>query len=288
MEGHRPADLSTLRLGSTTIDVSQKPLIMGVVNMTPDSFYDGGRYNNPRDAVKKIASLVKDGADIIDIGGESTRPGSSGVSLREEIDRIAPVIEAAVAEFDVPVSVDTTKALVAEEALSLGACVVNDISGLEFEPEIARVAARNGASLILGHTTSRPFDMQEKTSYRDLVPDVMESLINSAKLAEDAGVPGERVIIDPGIGFGKTVEQNLEILRNIEKFCELGFSVCAGTSRKSFIGAILGNSPPEKRLIGSVSSAIILMLKGISIIRVHDVLETKQAVRTVKSIYGPN
>lgn len=261
---------------------------MGVVNMTPDSFYDGGKYNNPRDAIKKIASLVNDGADIIDIGGESTRPGSSGVSLQEETDRIAPVIESAVAEFDVPVSVDTTKALVAEEALRLGACVVNDISGLEFEPEIAHTAARNGASLILGHTTSCPLDMQEKTSYRDLIPDVIESLMDSAGLAESAGVPRERIIIDPGIGFGKTVEQNLEILRNIEIFCGQGFSVCAGASRKSFIGTVLGNSPPEKRLIGSVSSAIILMLKGISIIRVHDVLETAQAVRTVKSIYGLN
>lgn len=275
-------------LGGKTLDLGKKPLVMGVLNVTPDSFYDGGRYEGPSRAVGKAAALLGDGADIIDIGGESTRPGSTGVSVQEELDRVVPVVEAVCREFDAVVSVDTTKAAVAAEALDRGAGMVNDISGLAFEPGIALEVSRRAAAIVLGHTPSRPLDMQENTSYRSLVPDVIGSLEDSAAVALDAGVPRERIIIDPGIGFGKTVGQNLEILRNLEKFCGRGFAVCVGTSRKSFLGAILGDCPAEKRLIGSVSSVIISMLKGSSIVRVHDVLETRQAIETVKSIYGVN
>ena len=261
---------------------------MGVVNMTPDSFYDGGRYNDPQKALGRIASLIEDGADIIDIGGESTRPGSSGVSAEEELDRVIPVIEAASAEFDTVTSVDTTKAAVAGEALGRGASMVNDISGLSFEPQVARKVSEKGAAIVLTHTSSRPSDMQEKTQYSSLVPDIADFLLNSAETAMAAGVPRDRIIIDPGIGFGKTTPQNLEIIRRLDEFCRLGFPVCLGTSRKSFIGEILGGAPAGQRLIGSVCSVIISMLKGISIVRVHDVLETMQAIRTVKSIYGVN
>ena len=284
----KPGEFGPVSLGRKTLDLGRKPLVMGVLNVTPDSFYDGGRYDDAERAVEKAASLLEDGADIIDIGGESTRPGSLGVSAREELDRVVPVVEAVCGEFDAVVSVDTTKAVVAAEALRCGASMINDVSGLAFEPETALEASRHEAAIVLGHTTSRPLDMQEKTSYRSLVPDVIGRLLDSAATALDAGVPRERIIIDPGIGFGKTAEQNLEILRNLEKFCGRGFAVCVGTSRKSFLGAVLGDCPAEKRLIGSVSSVIISMLKGVSIIRVHDVLETRQAIETVKSIYGVN
>lgn len=261
---------------------------MGIVNMTPDSFYDGGKYNDPKKALGRIASLIKDGADIIDIGGESTRPGSSGVSAEEELSRVIPVIEAASEEFDTVISVDTTKAVVAEEALGRGASMVNDISGLSFEPQVARKVSEKGAAIILTHTSSRPVDMQKKTHYRSLIPDITDCLLNSAQTAVAAGVPRDNIIIDPGIGFGKTTRQNLEIIRRLEEFCQLGFPVCLGASRKSFIGEILESPLAEQRLIGSVCSVIISMLKGISIVRVHDVLETTQAIRTVKSIYGVN
>ena len=277
-----------MKLGSKELDFGEKPLVMGVVNMTPDSFYDGGRYNDPQKALGRIASLIEDGADIIDIGGESTRPGSSGVSAEEELDRVIPVIEAASAEFDTVISVDTTKAAVAGEALGRGASMVNDISGLSFEPQVARKVSEKGAAIVLTHTSSRPSDMQEKTQYNSLVPDIADFLLNSAETAMAAGVPRDRIIIDPGIGFGKTTPQNLEIIRRLDEFCRLGFPVCLGTSRKSFIGEILGGAPAGQRLIGSVCSVIISMLKGISIVRVHDVLETMQAIRTVKSIYGVN
>jgi dihydropteroate synthase len=275
-----------IELGSKKLDLSEKPLVMGIVNMTPDSFYDGGEYNDPEKALGRIASFIKDGADIIDIGGESTRPGSLGVSAGEELERVIPVIEAAAGEFDTVISVDTTKAVVAEEALRCGALMVNDISGLSFEPQVARKVSEKGAAIILTHTSSRPVDMQEKTDYDSLIPDITDSLLNSVETAMAAGVARENIIIDPGIGFGKTTEQNLEIIRKLEEFCHLGFPVCLGASRKSFIGEILRSPLAEQRLIGSVCSVIISMLKGISIVRVHDVLETVQAIRTVKSIYG--
>ena len=277
-----------IKLGSKELDLSQKPLVMGIVNMTPDSFYDGGAYNDPQKALGRIASLIRDGADIIDIGGESTRPGSLGVSTEEELDRVIPIIEAASAEFDTVISVDTTKAAVAEEALGCGASMVNDISGLSFEPQVAQKVSEKGAAIVLTHTSSRPLDMQEKTQYSSLIPDIADFLLNSAQTAMAAGVPRDHIIIDPGIGFGKTTPQNLEIIRKLEEFCRLGFPVCIGTSRKSFIGEILGSPLAEQRLIGSVCSVIISMLKGISIVRVHDVLETMQAIRTVKSICGVN
>lgn len=261
---------------------------MGIVNMTPDSFYDGGKYNDPEKALERISSLIRDGADIIDIGGESTRPGSLGVSAEEELQRVIPVIEAASGEFDTVISVDTTKAVVAEEALKCGASMVNDISGLSFEPQVARRVSEKEAAIVLTHTSSRPLDMQKKTQYDSLVSDIADFLLNSAETAAAAGVPRDRIIIDPGIGFGKTTPQNLEIIKRLGEFCELGFPVCLGTSRKSFIGEILGSPLAEQRLIGSVCSVIISMLKGVSIVRVHDVLETVQAIRTVKSIYEVN
>ena len=275
-----------IKLGSKELDLGKKPLVMGIVNMTPDSFYDGGAYNDPQKALGRIASLIRDGADIIDIGGESTRPGSLGVSTEEELDRVIPVIEAASSEFDAVISVDTTKAAVAEEALGCGASMVNDISGLSFEPQVAQKVAEKGAAIVLTHTSSRPLDMQEKTRYSSLIANISDFLLNSAQTAMAAGVPRDHIIIDPGIGFGKTATQNLEIIRRLEEFRELGFPVCIGTSRKSFIGEILGIPLAEQRLIGSVCSVIISMLKGISIVRVHDVLETTQAIRTVKSIQG--
>ena len=254
--------------------------------MTPDSFYDGGKYNDRQRALQRISSLIKDGADIIDIGGESTRPGSIGVSEDEELQRVVPIVEAVSNEFDTVISVDTTKAAVAREALRSGASVVNDISGLTFEPALAREVSERQAAIILMHTSSRPSDMQQKTFYHSLISDITTYLLNSVRAATAAGVPRNKIMIDPGIGFGKNTAQNIEIIRNLKKFCELGFPVCLGTSRKSFLGEILEGASTEQRLIGSVCSVIISMLKGVSIVRVHDVLETVQAIKTVKRITG--
>ncbi len=274
-----------VNLGKKSLDFTKKPLLMGVLNMTPDSFSDGGMYNNHQEAMFRIDSLIRDGADIIDIGGESTRPGSRGVNVQQEIERVVPVVESAAREFDTVISVDTTKAVVAEEALNKGASIVNDISGLKFDPEIAEKVSKANAGIILMHTSSRPSDMQQKTSYRSLVDDIKQSLLGSVSAAVAAGVQQTKIMIDPGIGFGKNTAQNIEIIRKLEEFCNLGFAVCIGTSRKSFIGEILQIPQTNKRLIGSVCSAILSMLKGVSVIRVHDILETAQAIRMVKTIY---
>ncbi len=275
-----------VNLGEKNLDFTKKPLLMGIVNMTPDSFSDGGRYNDRQKSMFRIDSLLRNGADIIDIGGESTRPGSFGVSAEQELERVIPVIESASREFDTVISVDTTKAVVAQEALGRGASIVNDISGLGFEPEIAEKVSERNAGIILMHTPSRPNDMQRRNSYTSLVDDIKQSLLDSVGTALAAGVQRNRIMIDPGIGFGKNTAQNIEIIRKLEQFCNLGFAVCIGTSRKSFIGEILQIPRTDGRLIGSVCSAVLSMLKGVSIMRVHDVLETAQAVRMVKAVYG--
>ncbi|HSE83554.1 MAG TPA: dihydropteroate synthase [Thermodesulfobacteriota bacterium] len=261
---------------------------MGILNVTPDSFYDGGRYLALDNALRQIERMITEGADIIDIGGESTRPRSSGVPEEEELKRVIPVIKEAKKRFDIILSIDTTKARVAEKALEEGASIINDISGLQFEPHLAEIAVKYRAGLILMHTPSRPFDMQEKTSYNNVVSDVINYLKRSVNLAEENGVHPESIIIDPGFGFGKTVDQNLTLLKHLSEFLVLEKPLLVGTSRKSFIGRILGTDSPGERIEGTAATIAAAIMNGASIIRVHDVQHMKRVAMTMDAILNAN
>lgn len=248
-----------------------KPLIMGVLNVTPDSFFPDSRSPSIDAALRRGVRLAADGADIIDIGGESTRPGSEAISEEEEIARIVPLIEALRREVDVPFSVDTTKSGVARLAVEAGADFINDVSGLRFDPAMAEAAAQSGAGLFLMHTRGRPDRMQADTNYRDLIGEIVEYLADGAATALSAGVPREKISIDPGVGFGKSVEGNLEILRRLREFSVLGYPLLLGTSRKGFIGRVLDRPDPADRLFGTLSTVAIGVANGAHIVRVHDV-----------------
>jgi dihydropteroate synthase len=273
-----------LRLGDFSFDLSSRTLIMGVLNVTPDSFFDGGKYLEIGKALSHVDKMINDGADIIDIGGESTRPGSYGVPERVELCRVIPVIKEVVKRFNVPVSIDTTKSNVAKEALEEGASMVNDISGLKFDPGIANTVASYEAGLVIVHTSSHPIDMQNMTDYESIVHDVIKSLGDSIELAESAGVSPYSVMVDPGIGFGKTAEQNLELLKYLNQFLVLGKPVLIGTSRKSFIGKIIGSDNFDDRLEGTSATVAIGIMNGASIIRVHDVRHMKRVAKVVDAI----
>jgi dihydropteroate synthase len=269
--------------------LGQRTLIMGILNTTPDSFSDGGRYYKLDDALRQTDRMIDEGADIIDVGGESTRPGSSGVSEKEELGRVIPVIREVMKRFDIVLSVDTTKAKVAEEALAHGASIVNDISGLKFDPRIAEVVAKHRAGLVLMHTTSRPHDMQNKTEYNSLVDDIVQSLYDSVKLAEEAGVLSESIVIDPGFGFGKTYDQNLILLKHLKELLVLEKPLLVGTSRKSFIGRVLGASElDEDQLAGTAATVAIAIMNHASIVRVHDVLFIKRLARMTDAVININ
>lgn len=252
-----------------------RPRIMGILNVTPDSFSDGGCFATREKALEKGRELAQEGADIIDVGGESTRPGAPQISSQEEIDRVIPVIEALCRELPCPVSVDTTKSSVAAAAIAAGAEFINDISGLEFDPEMAKVAGDSGAGLFLMHTRGRPETMQADTHYRDLLAEVIDYLRGSIAMAEQAGVRRDRLAVDPGIGFGKSVEANLELLRRIGEIHSLGCPLLLGTSRKGFIGSVLGEPDPAKRLFGTLATVALGVQQGVMIHRVHDVAPAK-------------
>jgi dihydropteroate synthase len=257
---------------------------MGILNVTPDSFSDGGMFFDRDAAVRRGLEIAREGADIIDIGGESTRPGAVGVSADDEIGRVIPVIESLGGQIDIPISIDTRKSEVAEMALRAGASIINDVSGLRDDEKIASVAARHGAALIVMHIKGTPSDMQQAPEYKDLIGEILEGLRGSVLKALAAGVAGEKIAIDPGIGFGKTVEHNLEILSRLDEFRRLGYPVCVGTSRKSFIGRILDRPDTGDRLAGSIATAVIAVMKGANIIRAHDVLQARQAVRITDAV----
>ncbi|MCX5668079.1 MAG: dihydropteroate synthase [Candidatus Omnitrophica bacterium] len=259
---------------------------MGVLNVTPDSFYDKGRFFDQKKAVKHALDMERDGADIIDVGGESTRPGAPDVSVDEELRRVVPVIRAISKKVRAAVSIDTRKAKVADAALKAGASIVNDVSALKGDPGMAGVVAKHRAKIILMHMKGRPKDMQADPKYIDVVKDIARSLKGSIDLAKRAGIKDDKIIIDPGIGFGKTVGHNLEILRGLGYFKKLGYPLCVGTSRKSFIGKILGCEDPEDRLAGSLATAAVAAMNGANIIRAHDVGLTRQVLRMVDSIAG--
>ncbi|MBX7061798.1 MAG: dihydropteroate synthase [Pyrinomonadaceae bacterium] len=261
-------------------------LIKGIVNTTPDSFSDGGEAFALDDAVRRAERLIEEGADILDIGGESTRPGSERVSADEEIDRIIPVIRAVVSRFDVPISVDTSKAAVAEAALESGAEIVNDISGLRFDPQVADAAAAKGAGLVLMHSRGEFSEMHSQTPVADIFAEVENGLRESIEIAVSRGVSHDKIALDVGIGFGKTVEQNLSLIANLARIVKK-FEECpmlVGASRKSFIGKLCNEPDAGERLGGSLAAAIAAVRNGAKILRVHDVRETRQALKTAKAL----
>jgi dihydropteroate synthase len=258
-----------------------QPKIMGVVNVTPDSFSDGGLYLDAEAAIAHGKELVRDGADILDVGGESTRPGAEEVSAEEERGRVEPVVAGLAGT--ATVSIDTSKASVAEAALDAGATIVNDVTALQGDPKIAALCAERGAGLVLMHMQGDPRTMQVDPIYEDAVDDVRAFLAERLEAAVAAGVEEERIWLDPGIGFGKTVDHNLELLRRLGELRELGRPLVVGTSRKSFIGKIDG-SPVGERIGGSIASSVIALAEGADILRVHDVAEAVQAAKLATAI----
>ena len=263
-----------------------RALVMAIMNVTPDSFSDGGEIANVDDALRQAERFVGDGAAIIDVGGESTRPGSERVSVDEEMDRVVPVIQAITDRFDIPISIDTSKAEVAEAALAAGAEIINDISGLRFDERIAAVAARNKSGLILMHSRGEFETMHAQEPVADILADVCTSFRSSLEKAEAAGVEQNHIVLDVGIGFGKTLEQNLELIGKLDRLIAdfPQYPMLVGASRKSFIGKILNDAPVSERLRGSLAVAAIAIWNGAKVVRVHDVAETVERVRTVEAI----
>jgi dihydropteroate synthase len=264
----------------------EKTLVMGIINVTPDSFSDGGKFFSIDDALRQAEKLVTEGADILDVGGESTRPKSARVSSDEESSRVVPVIEGIAKRFETPISIDTTKAEVAENALASGAEIINDISGLRFDPRIGEVAAAHGAGLVLMHSRGTFETMHTLPPVDDILIDVSADFRRAVSAAKSFGVADGQIVLDIGIGFSKTLEQNLELLAKLDKlvreFSE--FPMLVGTSRKSFIAKILGESSPDERLAGSLASVVVAVWNGAKIIRVHDVRPTVDALAITQNI----
>jgi len=269
---------SPMKIGRKKFVFGKRTYIMGILNVTPDSFSDGGKFVDSDKAVAHALRMAKEGADIIDIGGESTRPGAKGVSAKEEIKRVVPVIKKLKKKSRVAISIDTTKSEVAKEALRAGADMVNDISGLHFDKKLAKVAARHGVPVVLMHIRGRPRTMQKKPGYEDLTQEILDYLEEGIKIAEASGISRKNIIVDPGIGFGKTVKHNLEILLRLKEFRSLGRPILIGTSRKSLIGKTL-NLPVEDRLEGTAATVALSIANGADIIRVHDVKEMKRVAK---------
>ncbi|MEW6003183.1 MAG: dihydropteroate synthase [Nitrospirota bacterium] len=266
------------------LDFSKKTYIMGVLNVTPDSFSDGGLYFDKSAAIERAIQIVEEGADIIDIGGESTRPGSEPVSIEEEMNRVIPVIEALSKEIKISLSIDTYKSEVAKKALDAGASIVNDISGLRFDPKMPEIVSEYGVPLVIMHIKGKPKDMQQNPVYEALIPEIMDYLRYSIRLAVRAGIPEQRIIIDPGIGFGKTFEQNLEIINNLHEFTLLEKPILIGPSRKAFIGKILGDAPVAERLEGTAAAVAVSVMNGADMVRVHDIKEILKVIKVVDAI----
>ena len=260
--------------------------VVGILNVTEDSFSDGGKYAERESAVARGIEMAAQGADIIDVGGESTRPGARPVSAKEEMENVIPVIRDLVAEGVNSISVDTTRSEVAEKAIQEGACILNDISGMTFDPRMLHVAAASEASVILMHTRGRSETMQDDLVYDDLMGEVCSYLEGAMDLAMGEGIPAERICLDPGIGFGKSIEQNLELISRIGELRSLGAAVMVGASRKSFIGRLTG-ADVEHRMPGSISAAVAAAMKGADMVRVHDIVETVQAMAVVSGMEGP-
>jgi dihydropteroate synthase len=272
------------RLPSRTLVLGERTLIMGVLNVTPDSFSDGGLYLNPDAAVARALEIQRSGADILDIGGESTRPGSAGISSEEELRRILPVLNKLRGQLAIPVSVDTSKAEVAEAAAQAGAEILNDVTALRSDPRIAEVARRRRLPLILMHMRGTPRTMQQAPFARDVLRDVTAGLKKAVAVALRAGVPKSQIILDPGFGFGKSYEQNFELLARLPELARLGYPLLVGTSRKSFLGRALGGAAESERIWATAATVAVSILQGAHIIRVHDVAEMSQVARVADVI----
>ena len=278
--------------GDRTLSIGVRTLIMGILNVTPDSFSDGGEFFSLDSALAHAERMIAEGADIIDVGGESTRPGGAAiVSADEEVKRVLPVIRELVKRFDVPISIDTTKASVARAALDAGAAIVNDISALRFDPEVANEAARLGAGLILMHSRGTPGSLHGLPPVADIIEEVTSSLRSSIEVAMRRGVKRESIVIDPGIGFGKSQEQNIELIAKLDRLINAfpDFPLLIGTSRKSFLGRILADAngnpaPPDERLHATMASTTAAILKGAQMIRVHDVRAAVETARVAAEI----
>jgi len=265
-----------------------RTLVMAILNVTPDSFSDGGRHSSADDALGEVERFIADGADIIDVGGESTRPGSSRVTVEEEIERVVPVVDAIAKRFDIPISVDTTKSEVAKRAIDAGAEIINDISGLRFDERIGEVAASSKSGLLLMHSPGEFETMHTQPAVADILAAVSEGFRASIAKAKSFGIADENIALDVGIGFGKTPEQNLELLAKLDRLVADFplYPMLVGTSRKSFIGKLLGDAPAGERLIGSLATAAIAVWNGARIVRVHDVKQTAEAVKLVDAMMG--
>ena len=280
----------SIRHNRGCLEVGEKTLVMGILNVTPDSFYDGGRYDDLESALNRARKMIEDGADIIDVGGESTRPGSSHVSANEELRRIIPVIKELSRETDRPISVDTYKAEVADKAIEAGAQIVNDISGLQADNEMVRVVAANNTPVIIMHIKGQPHDFPKDPIYDDLISEIILFFKKKIDFAVKSGIADNNIISDPGIGFGKTPLHNLEILKRLSELKCLNHPVMIGTSRKSFINSVLKSSEDEgfskdnSQLVGTLVTLIIAIMKGVNIVRVHDVKEAVQVTKMCKAI----
>jgi dihydropteroate synthase len=272
-----------LKLKPRTLVLGERTLVMGVLNVTPDSFSDGGKFFRVADAVKAALAMERAGADILDIGAESTRPGSAGISGEEELERLLPVLQGLHGRLKIPISIDTQKSRVAELAIGAGAEMLNDISGLKYDPKIAEVAAQHGVPLILMHMRGTPRTMQKQPWARDVLKDVTAGLRESVAVARRAGVRKSQIVLDPGIGFGKSYAQNFELLAKLPELARLGYPVLVGTSRKGFIGATLARNgkplPAEQRIWGTAATVTVSILQGAHIVRVHDVEEMVQVAK---------
>lgn len=275
----------SVRAGKFKLKLGPGPLVMGILNITPDSFFDGGKYYGAKEAVGRALKMEEEGADIIDIGGESSRPGARQLGEKEELARVIPVIKELVKKVKIPLSIDTYKPAAAKAALDAGASIVNDITALGYGGrKMAAVAVNCGAAVVLMHMQGKPFTMQKNPRYTDAAGEIIGFLEAGADAALKYGISKDRILIDPGIGFGKTPEHNFKILRRLREFKALGFPIVVGVSRKSFIGKALGDAPAADRLIGSVSGGIWSVLNGANILRVHDVKETVQALKVLQRI----
>ena len=257
---------------------------MGILNVTPDSFSDGSLYFDKSAAIKRALQMVEDGADIIDIGGESTRPGSEPVTIEEELRRTIPVIEVLAKEIKIPISIDTYKSEVAKRALDAGSSMVNDISGLRFDPEMPGVISKYKVPVVIMHIKGTPKAMQQNPVYEALIPEIIDYLREGIRTALESGIPEDKIIIDPGIGFGKTFNHNLEIINNLREFTLLEKPILIGPSRKAFIGKILGDVPVTDRLEGTAAAVAISIMNGANIIRVHDVKEMVRVAKVTDAI----
>ena len=271
--------------GGRTLVLGERTLVMGVINVTPDSFSDGGQLLDPSVAIEAGVQMAQDGADLIDIGGESTRPGAAPLDDAEERRRVLPVIDGLVARVQTPISIDTYKASIAEAALGAGAALVNDVSGLRYEPALADVVARSGAPIVLMHTRGRSQQMYEQASYTDVVGEVLDELRESMAFATTSGIAAERIILDPGLGFAKDAAQSCEVLARFDEFAELGRPLLAGPSRKSFITRAVGaRVPPAERDWATAAAVTAAVLAGAHIVRVHAVRQMLQVVRVADEI----